>query len=239
MNLEQISSKNLSKEMAYLFGVYLTDGSITKYESYTFTLKVIDKDFAENTLLAFKKIHPECKSNIFIQKGRDRHWENGKISKTQDQYCVSVGFAKYGDFFKNQTNNKHHIPFVIWDAPLPIKKWFIAGVLDGDGWISKTERKAFKREWTGGYGRYQYRIGVGCVEDGWIHEFEQLLHKMGVETLKKEIDIKPPRKTPMIRFGIKIESFVNSGLFFTIKRKQDRVKILRNVQRLNAAHPTG
>jgi hypothetical protein len=113
--------------------------------------------------------------------------------------------------------------------------------MDGDGWISKTERKDYKNSNNSRdrYGGYQFRIGVGGIEEGWIHEFEELLHKMGVETLRKEITIKPPRKTPMIRFGININSFVSHGLFFTIKRKQDRVKLLINVQRLNAAHPTG
>jgi hypothetical protein len=238
MNLESISSQSLSKELAYLFGVYLTDGSIACAEAYHFSIKAIDKDFVENTLNAFKKIHPECKANIFIQKARDRYWPDGRVSKTQDQYCTGFGFAKFGKFFREQTGDKHHIPYIMWDAPLTIKRWFIAGAIDGDGWISKTERKDWKPEWTGGYGRHQYRIGI-CGADGWINEFEEFLHQMGVETLKKEIVIKPPRKTPLVKFGIKINSFVSNGLFFTIKRKQDRVELLRRVQRLNAAHPTG
>lgn len=244
MDLKSISSQSLSKELAYLLGVYLTDGSIVKQESYVFTLKAIDKDFVENTLSAFKKIHPESKANIFIQKNRDRYWPDGRVSKTQDQYCISPGFAKFGDFFKNQTNNKHHIPLLIWDAPLPIKKWFIAGVMDGDGWISKTERKDYKnsgnsRDRCGGF---QYRIGICGMQEGWVNDFEEFLRKMGVETLKKERYIRPLGSIgtkPMIRFDIKINSFVSNGLFFTIKRKQDRVKLLRKVQRLNATYPTG
>jgi intein/homing endonuclease len=241
MNIESISSKNLSKELAYLLGVYLTDGSITHYESYQFTLKTIDKDFAENTLNAFKKIYPENKSQIFIQKAINRYWEDGRVSKCQDQYCIGMGFAKFGDFFKSQTNNKHHIPFVIWDASLQIKKWFIAGVLDGDGWISKTERKNYKKVGNSRdiYNGFQYRIGIGKTDESWIHEFKELLQKMGVETLKKEIDMRLPRNKVMIKFGIKINSFVSHGLFFTIRRKQERVELLRSVQRLKAAYPTG
>lgn len=241
MIIEKISSENISKELAYLLGVYLSDGSIIKQESYRFTLKAIDKDFVENTLNSFKKIHPESNANIFIQKARTRYWPDGRVSKTQDQYCIGLGFAKFGDFFKNQTNNKHHIPYIIWDASLQIKKWFIAGVMDGDGWISKTKRKEYKKNGCKRdlYHGYQYRIGIGGVEDGWIHEFEILLHKMGVKTLKKEIDMIQPRVKPMVRFGININSFISHGLFFTMKRKQDRVKLLINVQRLNAAHPTG
>jgi len=240
MNLEQISSKNLSKDLAYLFGVYLTDGSISKYESYSFSLKAIDKDFVQHTLDSFKRIHPESKAKIFMQKNRTRYWDDGRISKTQDQYCIGLGFAKFGDFFKNQTNSKHHIPYLIWDAPLTIKKWFIAGVMDGNGWISKTKRKGWKdKGWVGKYNGYQYRIGIGKTEESWIHEFKDLLDKMGVKTLKKEIYKRSSRNKIIVRFGIKIDSFVSNGLFFTIKRKQDRVKLLRSVQRLDAADPTG
>jgi len=231
MNLETISSENLNKELAYLLGVYLTDGSISYTESYTFSLKAIDKDFVENTLKSFKKINSNCSANVYLQKARDRYWPDGRVSKTQDQYCINVGFSKFGDFFKNQTNNKHHIPLIIWDASLNIKRWFIAGAMDGDGWISKT-----KREY--GDNIYQYRIGIGGVKEGWIYEFRQLLQKMGVKTLKTEIAIKK-RKMPMVSFGINVKSFIGHGLFFTIKRKQDRLKLLRNVQRLDAAHPKG
>jgi len=244
MNLEQISSENLSKELAYLFGVYLTDGSISnysdKYAEYSnFSLKAIDRDFVEFTLECIKKFNPLCNANVYISQPRDRHWPDGRISKCQKQYCLGVGFTKFKDFFESQTGKKHHIPLLIWDASLIIRKWFIAGIMDGDGWISKTERKNYKSYWNGKYGRYQYRIGVGKAKYGWIHEFKTLLEKIGVKTLKTEIRLDKHRKIPMARFGININSFVNNGLFFTIKRKQDRVKLLRSVQRLNAAGPTG
>lgn len=244
MNLEQISSENLSKELAYLFGVYLTDGSIChysdKYAEYaTFSLKAIDKDFVEFTLKCMKKFNPLCMSTVFISQPKDRHWPDGRISKCQKQYCIGVGFTKFRDFFEEQTGKKHHIPFILWNASLQIKKWFIAGILDGDGWISKTERKGYKKRWKGKYGKFQYRIGIGKAKYGWIYEFKQLLQEMGVSTLKIEIDIAKHRKIPMVKFGIKIDSFVKNGLFFTIKRKQDRVKLLRDVQRLNAAGPKG
>ena len=216
MNIESISSENLNKELAYLLGVYLTDGSISKTESYTFSLKAIDKDFVENALSAYKILNPLCAANVYTQAPRTRFWEDGKVSKTQMQYCINVGFAKFGDFFKQQTGNKHHIPLSIWDASLNIKRWFVAGVMDGDGWISKTQRPLYPD-------KYQYRIGIGGVEDGWVWEFEKLLQKLGVHTLAPEIDSRPPRIQPMVRFGIKVESFVGNGLFFTIRRKQARL----------------
>lgn len=223
MNLETISSENLNKEMSYLLGVYLTDGSISSFSDkwgtyFNFSLKSIDRDFVENTLNSIRMINPNCKANVYEQAPRDRHWENqNRVSKTQKQYCINTGFTKYKDFFINQTGDKHHIPYIIWNTSTQIKKWFIAGIMDGDGWISKTSRKLHP-------GQYQYRIGIGGVEEGWIWEFEKFLQQLGVKTLNPEIDVRPPRNKPMVRFGMKVESFVENGLFFTIKRKQDRVK---------------
>jgi len=226
MDLEKISSENLDKETAYLFGVYLSDGSISdslstfknskkKYKSSSFSIHAIDKDFVEFTLSCIKKLVPSCRAIVCKQEKRDRHWSDGRISKCQDQYYINVGFTKFGDFFKEQTGNKHHIPYLIWNAPLVIKKWFIAGSMDGDGWISKTERKLYP-------GVYQYRTGIGGVEEGWIYEFEKLLHQIGVGTCKKEL-LKKDRKTPFVRFSIITKDFKEKGLFFTIKRKQDRL----------------
>lgn len=217
MNLETTCSENLNKELAYLLGVYLTDGSISYTESYTFQLSSIDKEFAEKTLECYKIINPDCKANVRFQKAIEKRWPNGNVSKCQDQYSINVGFAKFGLFFKNQTGSKHHIPYIIWDAPLQVKKWFIAGVMDGDGWISKTERKEYP-------GTFQYRIGVGKTEDSWIYEFNHLLQEMGVKTCKPEIDMREPRNIPMVRFSINVESFASHGLFFTINRKQQRLK---------------
>lgn len=244
MNLEQIRSENLSKEIAYLFGVYLTDGSISNngWKGTAFQLKSIDKEFVEFTLQCIKKLIPNCSANVRKQLSIERHWDDRTVSKCRDQYCINVGFNSLGTLFKETTGNKHHIPYLIWDAPLIIKKWFIAGVMDGDGWISKTLRKkSIEKKWYGKYDGYQYRIGIGGVTDGWIYEFEELLHKIGIETLKREMVLrnKGGERKPMVRFGIKLKSFISNGLFFTINRKQERVKLLRNVQRLDVADPTG
>lgn len=206
MNLKSISSENLDKDTAYLLGVYLTDGSITKENK--FILQVIDKDFAENTLSCIKKIKTDCNANIWTRDNKTGTWNK------QIQYCISVGFTRFKYFFEEQTGKKHHIPYIIWDAPLIIKKWFIAGIMDGDGWISKTKRQNSDK--------YQYRVGIGGIEEGWIYEFEKLLHQMGVSTCKKEL-IKKENRIPFVRFSIKTKDFKEKGLFFTIKRKQQRL----------------
>ncbi len=223
MNLESISSENINKELAYLLGVYLTDGSISSFVDkwgrwYNFSLKAIDKDFVEFTLSCIKKIIPECKATVYEQKARIRYWGNGaKPSKCQKQYCLNVGFTKFKDFFIEQTGNKHHIPLVIWDASLAIKKWFVAGLMDGDGYITKKKRASSNE-------KVQYQVGMGGVSEGWIYEFVKLLNKCGVNTGKEQISKDKNRKTPFTTFTIKTSDFKEKGFFFKIKRKQDRLK---------------
>lgn len=217
MDIESISSENLNKELAYLLGVYLTDGSISvrmePTPGATFQLQVIDRDFAEKTLECLKKILPECKAhvNLYIAK------PCGFTKKYTDKYCVGVGFTEWKDFFFTQTGHKSHIPSIIWDCPLPIKKWFIAGIMDGDGWIAEAII---------GRKNPRYNIGIGKVEDGWIWEFKAFIEQIGVKTNKPEIIPAGYRQhtVPFVRMKFNTRSFINCGLFFTIERKQKRLQ---------------
>jgi len=210
MNIELTnSSENINKELAYLFGVYLTDANIKK--SGEFQLQVIDKDFAEITLKYIKKIKPSCKANIFERKEGIRKWKNGKISKEQKRYCVSAGLANLKEFFEKQTNCKHHLPFFIWSAPLQIKKWFIAGIMDGDGYISIYNNGNYK-----GKKYKKYDIGVGKAEEGWILEFKDFLQKMGIK-MRKETRYMTENGVVMIQLRFVSGEFIKNGLFFTKK----------------------
>lgn len=230
MNLEKICSQSLNKEIAYLLGVYLTDASITTRTkptpNCTFQLQVIDKDFAERTLSCLKKITPTCNGNVnrFVFK------PSGFNNKECIKYCVGVGFTKWKKFFFEQTGCKHHIPSLIWDSPLQIKKWFIAGVMDGDGYIS-----------IAGKGRVNNRIsiGLGKVENSWIWEFKQFMEKLNVKVNKPEIIPAGYRnhKVPFVRMKFNVRSFISRGLFFTIERKQRKlryaIEYLKNIQERN------
>jgi len=230
MNLETISSESLNKELAYLLGVYITDGSITTRikptKNCTFQLQVIDKDFAEKTLEFIKVIIPSCKGNVNKFIAEPSGFNKNKCIK----YCVGVGFFKWKDFFLEQTGNKHHIPSLIWDASLIIKKWFIAGVMDGDGYISIVEKNRVNPRIT---------IGIGKGEDGWIWEFKQFMEKLNVKVNKPEIIPAGYRnhKKPFVRMKFNIRSFVSRGLFFTVERKQKKIiraiKLLKNIQERN------
>jgi len=230
MDLESISSENLNKELAYLLGVYLTDGSVTKFEkSWHFTLKTIDKDFAEFTLECIKRLKPDCHASVYFQNARKRFWPNGRISKCQDQWCVSVGFGHHwGEWFKEITGDKNHFPVLIWKSPETIKKWFIAGLIDGDGFISKIDRCD---------GRRQYNIGIGGVEEGWIYELVELMNSLGVRTRKPERSTKGRRK-PMVSVRFNLDDFIDKKFFFVLSRKQDRLKELIERRSETRRHPS-
>lgn len=205
MNLETISRQDyvFTKEIAYLLGVYLTDASIT---DCNFNLQVIDKDFAERTLEYLKQISPNTKA--YLRKRTDTtSWNK------QPRFVIKVGIGSHADFFRNQTNSKHHIPMSIWSQNDGIKRWFIAGVMDGDGWISKTKRSNSEQ--------FQYRIGIGGVEDGWINEFRDLLSSLHVKCNKIERFMTKNNRF-FCRFNVNPRSFFDAKLFFTITRKTNR-----------------
>ncbi len=233
MDLESISSENLSKELAYLLGVYLTDGCISirrePSPGCTFQLQVIDRDFAEKTLECLQAILPKCRANIGVYHQKRAGF--GEESGTEiTKYCVGVGFTPWRDFFFEQTGKKHHLPSLIWEAPLPIKKWFIAGVMDGDGCITVA---------TKGRKNPRFSIGVGKTEDSRICEFKMLLESLGVRIQSPEIIPAGYREhtVPFVRMKVNVRSFIGAGLFFAIGRKQEKLKYaisaLKDIQERN------
>jgi intein/homing endonuclease len=221
MFLEKISSENLNKELAYLLGVYLTDGCITSRDKPTpnciFSMGCIDKDFADETLRCVKHLIPSCKANV----NKYNYKPSGFCKKSIVKYFFGAGFTMYKNFFLEQTGEKHHIPSVIWEAPLDIKKEFIAGVMDGDGWISISEK-----------GRLNPRIsiGIGGISEGWVWEFKILLEKMGVSVNKPDLVNAGYREhtQPFVRFHFNVRSFIEKGLYFKIERKKR--KLLKSIE---------
>ena len=214
MNLETISrqDRTLTKQLAYLFGVYLTDGSIT---DCGFNLQAIDEDFVQRTLDYWREIIPTTKATL-------RSREDTGSWNVQKRFIMKVGIGEYADWFRTQTNNKHHLPLCIWDAEIGLKRWMVAGIMDGDGWISKTARPNSPQ--------FQYRIGIGGVAEGWIYEFRELLTSLGIKSNKVEKYLTKNGKW-FCRFGMNPKTFFEANLFFTIKRKQDRCAIASTTAR--------
>jgi len=203
---------SLTKELAYLIGVYLGDGNVNIYirkdgkgKNYIFRLNVIDKDFIEETKKCLNKIFPN--RNVRIYKN--------------DKYLLHFTDKNLCEFLRAITFSKKIIPEFIKEADREIRLSFLAGLLDSEGWVQKSKRKDSR---IGG----QIQIGI-CNTELWIDEVAKMFQRLGVKVGKKQIEI--PRKNniiqgkkPKIRYILQTNSFLKSGCYFTIKRKQSRLR---------------
>jgi hypothetical protein len=205
---------HLNKHIAYLLGAYMTDGCISENGKgwQMFTLEVIDQDFAEHVQEAINALTEQKHGSIFIRESRGKQL-----------YKAYTGNQELCEWLQKATFDKQIIPDAIWEATPELQKAFVAGAMDGDGWICVGQRG--DRE-----SRLQFNIGF-ANSSPWTHDLVAMLRKLGAKIGKvgrqregaDRWDGKPLK--PLYRFTINIGSFVDSGLHFTIQRKRDRVKL--------------
>lgn len=192
------------KSFAYILGVYLGDGCVTRQGRYTvFRLNTIDRDFAEATQRALLCLgarfatfstHPVAKS-----------------SKPNHSLC-----ARHDDLTTRlvaETDGKRRLPDMSgWDRGQKLA--FIAGLMDSEGFVAANSNPTNRRFYMG---------FKSC--DVWVPDFIRLLESVGIRVGKVGVEAprKPGYKTPM-RFAIKMQSWIDAGARFNIARKQDRVE---------------
>jgi len=212
----------LNKELAYIIGVYLGDGHTYIYHRkdrksthYWFRLNCIDYDFIEETKRCLKTILPDRKIPIYKVK------PSNKFRSENQQYQLVCRDKNLVEFLIGITFNKKKIPEFLLDADVDIRKSFFAGLLDSEGWVQKSQRSDSL------YGG-QIQIGI-CNTELWIDDLVRMMQRVGVKIGKRQIQL--PRenkiiqgKLPKIRYFLKTDSFIKSGLYFTIKRKQSRLR---------------
>ena len=197
--------QNLNKQLSYLLGVYLSDGCVAKHKERKdwrrFSMECIDKDFAGKTqdcinhLTGEKKtiveyIYPKFPKRIFY-----------RASSSNQNLCF---------WLEEKTELKTRIPIRIFESEIELKREFLAGLLDGDGWVSKRKD------------RNAVSIGF-AIKDNWIWQVRYLLQKLGVETSDIKI-MNQKSGHPVNFFIIKSKSFIKNKLYFSIKRKQERIQ---------------
>lgn len=202
MEISQDAGKSCA--YAYILGVYLGDGCVTyPYGKPMFRLNTIDEDFALAVKKALKVLSPE-RVGICCYAVK---------KSTKPNYALwSSNWALCG-WLSHDTRQKQEIPFHLVKSREE-KKAFIVGLMDSKGFVAeKTQHKT---------GRAYYMGFKSC--DEWIPQFIQILKSVGVKIGK--VSECPPSKegylTPT-RFHIKMQSWVDAGLRFNIRRKQARV----------------
>lgn len=200
--------QSAAKSFAYLLGVYLGDGCVTRPGTSSaagrlcFKLNTIDEDFAEATKSALQDLgYGASISKHAVKKGRDNH----------SLYC---GANDLCHLLREQTADKSEIPGYVWVWPKETRIAFIEGLMDSEGFVAANSNPTNRRFYMG---------FKSC--DPWVLEFRSILESVGIRTGKvgREQPRKPGYKTPT-RFHIKMQSWIDSGARFNIARKQDRVE---------------
>jgi len=220
-------NETLTINQAYLIGAYLGDGSISfveKYRNYFFSLNAIDKEFVEKVATCLEEYY-EKKPAVFLDRSGGGWAKRG----TKPLWKVVVYGKEKCQALRDITHDKRVIPQVIFESDDKCQKAFIAGIMDSEGYVGKHYNKTTDRT--------QYLMGIAST-DVWLEDFIQLLEKHGVKCGKRyrEKQIKPWHK-PKFRYKINTMSWIKSGCYFTICRKNERLNdYLKNLspQRLHA-----
>jgi hypothetical protein len=199
--------QSAGKSFAYLLGVYLGDGCVTRAPARkrfvtVFRLNSIDPDFVEATKAAL------------INLGCGRVWTsthpvkksvkpNHSLTAKADDICAALVSA---------TNAKASLPQMDgWSRDEKLA--LVSGLMDSEGFVAATANPTNRR----------YYMGFKCCER-WVPDFQALLDSLGIRSgkLGTEVPRREGYRVPM-RFTIKMQSWIDSGAQFNIARKQQRV----------------
>lgn len=204
-------AQSAGKSYAYLLGVYLGDGSIFKVEGKypAFRMNTIDKDFADAVKCALDEI-----SGYTTWIGKPK--QDKRFSQSRPLYHLKCSIPKdLHERMDKDTATKTAIPsWMCHDASIEEKHAFIVGLMDSEGYVAENRSSHTNRRFFMGF----------KVCDPWIYTFKLLLESCGIKTNKVRSE-KPRKewyKTPRV-FTIKMQSWIDRGLRFNIKRKNDRV----------------
>ncbi len=201
--------QDADKSFAYILGVYLGDGAVTKWSAprrtdrLLFRLNTIDQDFAMATKAALEqlstyKVQLSCHA---VSKSSRPNW------------ALALGDRALCERLVEDTAKKQIIPKYVFGWPRDHKLAFIVGIMDSEGYVAGNSNHTGRRFYMG------YK---SC--DPWVPDFIRLLQSVGI--LVGKIGVEKPRsegyKTPT-RFAIKMQSWIDSGARFNIARKQTRV----------------
>lgn len=197
--------QSAGKTYAYLLGVYLGDGCVTTsgYTSIVFRLNTIDRDFAEATANALLDL-----------TGKRPNIREHTVKKGSNNFAISHACRGLCEQLVADTQDKQQIPIYVFGWPDELKKEFIIGLMDSEGFVGEQRKNPTNRRFYMGF--------KSC--DVWVPDFVRILQSVGVKIGK--IGIEKPRKEGYkipTRFTVKMQSWIDAGCRFNIARKQSRV----------------
>lgn len=196
-----MNRKPADKTYAYLLGCYFGDASVFKRgNTYAYSFECIDKEFIDKVA--------DCLSR-FINRDVRVHQRVG-TNKYYLQVC-----SKEFKVLVDDTAGCRYIPDYVYQWSEELKKEFLEGVLDSDGWVSQRSNPNGNTRWMMGYG----------TTYSWTYDIKRMLQSLGVSCGKtREIQTK---NKVQLSFTMNLKSFIESGLKFNIVRKQKRLNNYR------------
>ena len=198
--------QSADKSYAFLLGVYLGDGYV--HESGAFTLTTIDLDFAEAVKAAFESLGVGAK----ISEPR----QDVRFSKSRPYFNLHTQVHPLCQRFVEETARKQRIPEWVPVANSDLRKQFVIGVMDSEGFVAKVKTP-------GPHTNRNYCMGYKSC-DVWVPDLIKIMESVGLRVgkISQEVPRKAHYKVPT-RFNVKMQSWVDSGMRFNISRKQARV----------------
>lgn len=158
-NIRFWKEPEISPELAYIIGMFLTDGSIgfaykTKKPRQLIIVSTT-KEICDKLLLCYSAINIPTKLNGPYKQINPHH---------KDQFVVAVYWSKYAEWILDITDDKNKIPNLIINGPFSYLAEFLAGVIDGDGSVS-----------------VEGTIRIRNVQ-GWLADLPKVLKKLDIRT---------------------------------------------------------
>ena len=188
--------------MAYLLGCYLGDGcSYTRISvnrsTYQFSITSEDRDLCENCQVLIEEVFQKKNSKIKTVPGK-----SGNV-----HYQLVACSKPITTFFADWTQGREIIPDEVYQSREMLRA-FSQGLMDTDGWISKTHPSD---------GYIRYRIGFKNTLP-WVEQFRQILISLGVNVgVLYPAKVKVNEK-PAMAFTVNTRSFCEL-INFRIHRK--------------------
>lgn len=210
----------MDKNFAYILGVFMGDGCVTNQHKVrkVFKMNTIDEDFAIAVKTALENLNTKYKPYIMTYQDKRPNRNPGYTV-----YCVD---QELSDKLVFDTNDKTKIPEYVFNWSEDLKKYFIVGLMDSEGYVAqkKTIPKDCKR-----LTDRSFFMGFK-VCDPWALDFAKILNSIGIKIGKIRYEKSYNGTKIPIHFGIKMQSWVEKNMWFNIERKQNRVNVWKNCE---------
>ena len=195
----------ITPSMAYIIGVYFSDGSVTlneKFRQWKFQIGACDLDYVEKVKNCFNELFGDVKTKILFRnpygggKKPVYHWHY-----TNRDFC---------EWLVNKTHERKIVPQEILDDH-ELGMQMLQGYMDGDGSI-----------------RIQVNFSVdfrGTNKDA-IEGIAGLFKRTGMR-IGKRLEYKTKKGTPLFGYSLNVQSFASSNFRFNIARKQERLNLFK------------